>query len=166
MQIGFPRTVVAQTLRLFKLSRPKRQRNFHKFSTPLRTCADRTEHVQRRVRSLLTTFPIARPCGRSCAPPSPVRRPLVRATPSFFLNVVPTCFCRRRRFTATASGTHHFVEASLPRECLTTSPGRWRLARGTDFLSPLRCLACVAVQTQCRPRPGSCPSPCQWRVRR
>ena len=27
-----------------------------------------------------------------CAPPSPFRRRLVRATPSIFLNVVPTCF--------------------------------------------------------------------------
>ena len=56
----------------------------------------------------------------NCAPSSPVRRRLLRATPSFLLNVVPTCFCRRRRSSATASGTPS-VEASLSRECLTTS---------------------------------------------
>ena len=33
-----------------------------------RARAGRTEHVQRRVRSLLANIPIARPCGRSCAP--------------------------------------------------------------------------------------------------
>ena len=65
--------------------------------------------AQRRVRSLLANIPIARTCGRSCAPPSPVRRRLVRATPSFFLYVVPTCFCRRRRSTATAKGTTFFL---------------------------------------------------------
>ena len=71
---------------------------------PLRTCADRTYHVQRRVRSLLANVPFAGPCGRSCAPPSPVRRRLLRATP-FLLDVVSSCFCRRRRSSATASGT-------------------------------------------------------------
>ena len=36
-----------------------------------RARAGRTEHVQRRVRSLLAiVHPIARPCGRSCAHPS------------------------------------------------------------------------------------------------
>ena len=45
---------------------------------PLRNSADRTKHVQRRVQSLLANIPIARPCGRSCAPPSPFRRRLVR----------------------------------------------------------------------------------------
>ena len=33
-----------------------------------RARAGHTEHVQRRVRSLLANVPIARPCGRSCAP--------------------------------------------------------------------------------------------------
>ena len=33
-----------------------------------RARAVRTDNVQRRVRSLLTKIPIARPCGKSCAP--------------------------------------------------------------------------------------------------
>ena len=72
-------------------------------------CCSVTKHVQRRVLSLLANIFIARPCGRSCALPSHVRRRLVRATLSFFLNVVPTCFCRRRRSSATAAGTSFFV---------------------------------------------------------
>ena len=67
----------------------------------------------------------------------------------------------------------HFVVASLPRECLAhfaCSPGLRRLdvssrARGTSFLSLMTCLACVAVPTKCPSRPGSCPPPCQWRIR-
>ena len=37
-------------------------------ATPLllRTCADRTKHVQRRVWSPLANIPTARPCGRTC----------------------------------------------------------------------------------------------------
>ena len=57
---------------------------------------------------------------------------------------------RRRRFTATASGTSFcpgVLTASV--SCalrLLTWPSACR-ARGTDFLSPLRCLTCVAVPT-------------------
>ncbi len=135
---------------------------------PLRACAGRSKHVQRRARSLLANIPIARPCERSCAPPSPVRRRRVRAKPAFFLNGVPTCFCRRRRSTATSSGTSFcrgvlIARVSYPLRLLTW-PSASR-ARGTDCLSPLRCLVCVAVPTLCPPRPGYFPSPRRCRIR-
>ena len=55
-----------------------------------RARAGRTEHVQRSVRSLLASVPIARPCSRSCAPPE---------------LLTPSCSCR---LTATVPATLSF----------------------------------------------------------
>ena len=81
-------------------------------------CRPLEARFQRRVRSPLANISIARPCGRSCvcsSEPCPSTTP--RATHSFFLNVVPTCFD-----TAVASPrllpAPSFVEGSLPRDCL------------------------------------------------
>ena len=102
-------------------------------------CADRTAHVQRRVQSLLANITIARPCGRSC-------RSCELCLPS--CSVVAVALLRLLQAPP-------FVEVSPPRECLAhfaCSPGRRRLdvssrTRNTSALSPLRCLACVAVPT-------------------
>ena len=109
----------------------------------------------------------ARPAPRRVAARECPHREALGKDLSLLRAVSSELLCRCRRFTTTPSITHFFVEASLPRECLAhfaCSPGRRRLdvssrARGTCFLSPLRCLAFVAVPTQCPPRPGSCPSP-------
>ena len=46
-KLGSSRTVIAHTLRLFKLSRPEKADNFHKFSTPLQeaVCGIRTSNI-------------------------------------------------------------------------------------------------------------------------
>ena len=85
--------------------------------------AGRSEHVHRRVRSLLSSVPIKRPCGRSCAPPSC----------SF-----PSCSCR---FTSTAPATLSFgvfVSFSLTVLC-TLSPCHLLVPRSCSFRASLPC---------------------------
>ena len=59
--------------------------------------AGRTEHVQRRVQSLLATIPIAKPCGRSCAPEI-----LVLRASLLLLSLSPS-----RIRNSLARGSHH-----------------------------------------------------------
>ena len=78
----------------------------HSFA-PLRACAGRTKHVQRRVQSLLANIPIARPCGRSCV--FSVRALSVRRLLARLLRSFSTWFRRVSdvavAVTATSSGT-------------------------------------------------------------
>ena len=71
--------------------------------------------------------PTARLCVRSCVPPNPVRRRLMRATR------------RRRRFTATSSGTSFFRSVQTASVSCALRLLTWPLAS--------RCLTCVAVPT-------------------
>ena len=120
-------------------------------------CCPRSKHDRRRVRSSLTNTH--------------------REALSKVLSL-PSCFFRAALSVVAVASLRllqapPFVEASLPRECVRTSLAHLavgvltcRLARDTGFLSPSRCLAesCVAGLTGCPPRPGSCPSRCQWRI--
>ena len=100
-------------------------------------------------------------CGRSCAPPCPVSGRLVRATPlvlsqrgSDVILTSPSfhCDCFRHLLLSRRPCHESVLPTSLAHLAVSVS-------RSTDFLSPLRRLACVAVPKQCPPRPGSCPSP-------
>ena len=85
------------------------------------------------VQAVLNTFPAPRPvAAREC----PNREAL---SPSFFLNVVPTCFD-----VAVASPREHLATASVSCASLSHLPSASH-ACGTDFLSPSTCLAYVAT---------------------
>ena len=126
-------------------------------------CAGHSKHVSSAASGRCSRVSSSRGFveGLVCDPPSPVRRRLLAR----LLRSFSTWF---RRVLTLPSLHHDFfqhislvVEASSPRECpahfavhresvlrssLSHLPSASH-ARGTDFLSPSRCLACVAVPT-------------------
>ena len=141
----------------------------HSFA-PFRACAGRSKHVSSAASGRCSRTSPSRGLveGLVCVPPSPVRRRLLagllRSFPTWFRRVL-TSRSLPRDFFRYPLLSRRLHRESVLRTSLSHLPSASH-ARGTDFLSPSRCLACVAVPTLCPPRPGSCPSPRRWRIRR
>ena len=114
---------------------------------PLRACAGRTKHVQRRVWSMLANIPIARPCGRSCV----FSLRALSVGDSFVLSQHGSDVFLTSPSLHRDSFRHLLLSRRPHREnVLRTAPSHLPSAshaRGTDFLSPSRCSACAAVPT-------------------
>ena len=96
-------------------------------------------------------------CSAEPCPSVTPARQLLRSFSTWFQRVSVVAVAPLRLLQAPLLSRCPFHESVLPLRMLTW-PSASR-ACGTDFLSPLRCFACVAVLMQCPPRFGSCPSP-------